>query len=117
MILQVTDGNGVIQQICVQSPGTPTDRSGTIQAGGVSQPLMDAVPDGAPSPRSGWLVQNKSQTGFAMQINDLGSPADASPTSINLAPGESFPPPDYPVTQGSIEITGQAGDSYAAREW
>lgn len=117
MILQVADGNGILQQICVQSVGTPTDRSGTIVTSGASQVLMDAVPDGAELPRSGWLVQNNSQTGFSMQINEIGSDADTSPTSIYLAPGAFFPPPGYPVTQGEITIAGQSGDNYAAREW
>lgn len=115
MIMQVVDGNGELQQIVVQSPGIPADRSGTIQASGVSQTLLDIVPDG--STRSGWLVQNNTASGFTMQINDLGSPADQGPTSVNLAPGEFFPPPGYPVTQGSVEIAGNVGDNFMAREW
>lgn len=113
--MQVVDANNVTQDIVVQIPVTPTDRSGTIQATDVSQVLMDAVAEG--SFRAGWIVQNKSQTGTTMQVNDLGDDADQSPTSIDLAPGESWPPPGYPVTQGPISIAGAAGDNFMAREW
>jgi hypothetical protein len=115
VILQVVDANGVTQAIVAQAPATPTDRSGTILATGVSQVLMD--PPAAGVTRAGWLVQNKSTTGNTMQINDLGNPADASPSSVDLAPGASFPPPGYPVTQGEITITGNIGDNFMAREW
>lgn len=115
MIIQVVDANGALQQIIVQSPATPTDRSGTITATSVSQTLLDPVQAGGS--RSGWLVQNKGVNGFTMQINDTGNPADESPSSINLAPGAFFPPPGYPVTQGEINIAGAEGDNFMCREW
>lgn len=113
MILQVVDANGVTQQIAVAAPGTPVDRSGTCD--GLSNAIMDAVADGFV--RSGWLVQNKSQTAQSMTINDLGDDADESPTCVNLAPGEFFPPANYPVTQGQISLKGADGDAFMAREW
>lgn len=113
MILQVVDADGETQTVVVQSTDTPVSRSGTIIGTGVSQVLMDAAAPGIT--RSGWLVQNKGT--HNMEINDLGDPADASPVSVQLAPGALFPPPGYPVAQGEITITGTVGDNYMAREW
>lgn len=113
MILQVTDANGAPQTIVVQSPGTPTDHSGTIAATNVSQTMLDAAAPGVT--RAGWLVQNKGT--HAMNVNDLGDPADSSPTSVQIAPGAFFPPPGYPVTQGVISITGTTGDNFMVRVW
>lgn len=114
-VIQVVDANGALQQVCVQSPTTPLDRSGTIVATNVSQILMDAMASG--STRGGWIVQNNGTSGGTLQINDTGNPADQSPSSIYLAPGEFFPPPGYPVTQGEITIAGTIGDNFMAREW
>lgn len=113
--MQVVDANNETQEIVVQIPATPTDRSGTIQATDASQVLMDPVAEG--SFRAGWIVQNNSLTGNVMLINDLGDDADNSPTSIYLAPGQFWPPPGYPVTQGQIAIAGTADDNFMAREW
>lgn len=113
MLIQVVDANDVTQQIVAQSPGTPTDRSGTIVTSGLSQMLLEIMPAG--TQRSGWLVQNNGIN--SMQINDLGSPADQSPSAIFLAPGSTFPPPGYPVTQGEVQIVGFQGDNFMAREW
>jgi len=115
VVIQVPDINGQPFEVCFQTPGTPTDRSGTINNTGASQTLMDVVATGLI--RSGWIVQNKSQSGNTMVINDIGDPADTSPSSVQLAPGETWPPTGYPVTQGVITIAGQAGDNYMAREW
>lgn len=112
-MIQIPDINGQPQQVYVQQPGTPTDRSGTCT--GVSQTLLDVVAAG--TTRGGWIVQNKSQTGNTMTVNDLGSPADGSPSSVQIGPGEFWPPPGYPVTQGSVEIIGVDGDPFMAREW
>jgi hypothetical protein len=109
MLIEVRDAAGNPQYVAVQSVATPTDRSGSIAATAVSQTLMAAN-----SLRSGWLVQNTSAD--AMTLNDLGTDA-TQPNSFILAPGQSFPPPRYPITQGAITIAGQAGDTFVAREW
>lgn len=115
MIFQGTDANGNPQVLCLQGIGTPTDRSLTCD--GASDMLLAPIPTGNP-PRSGWIVQNKSTLGNLMFVNDLGSPADSvSPSNVILQPGESFPPPGYPVTQGEVQIFGTAGDNCMAREW
>jgi hypothetical protein len=112
-VIQVPDINGQPQEVCFQQPGTPSDRSGTCD--GNSDVVLEAVPTG--STRAGWLIQNKSTAGNLMFVNDLGSPADQSPTSVILQPGESFPPPGYPITQGEVQVLGAVGDNYMAREW
>jgi hypothetical protein len=115
MILQVVDANGVLQTVCAQAPETPSDKSGTITVNNATQVLMDPAAPGVT--RSGWIVQNNGASGDLMFINDLGSDADTSPTSVQLAHGQFWPPPGYPVPQGQISIAGTAGDSFMAREW
>lgn len=113
MILQVVDANNVTQQITVPAPGTPTDKSGTCN--GASMIVLDPVPDGFV--RAGWLIQNKSQLGNSMSVNDLGDDADDGPSSVQIEPGAMFPPRGYPVTQGQVTIIGVGGDNFMAREW
>lgn len=115
MIIQVVDANGVTQFVVWNAPATPTDRSGTIQNTNATQTLLDPVPQG--SYRSGWVIQNNGQSGNTIQINDIGNPADQSPSSYYLPPGATFPPPGYPPTQGEVNIAGVAGDNFMAREW
>jgi hypothetical protein len=110
MLIQVRDAQGNPQLVAVQSVATPTDRSGSILVSGVSQTVMAAN-----TARAGWYIQNTSAN--AMTLNDLGGDA-ALPDSFILGPGQVFPPPRYPISQGAITIAGnQIGDTYAAREW
>ena len=112
-VIQIPDINGQPNQVCFQSPATPVDGSGT--ANGQSQMILAAVPTG--TVRSGWIVQNNSTQNYSMFVNDLGSPADTSPTSVVLLPGQFWPPPGYPVTQGAVYIMGTSGDNYMVRSW
>lgn len=109
MQLNVIDGNGSPQVVCVQSVGLPIDRSGTITAANASQQLL-AV-NGL---RSGWLLQNQSDA--PILVNDLGG--NPLTTAIIVWPGQSFPPPNYPVTTGIVNIAcTEQGAAFAAREY
>lgn len=112
-VVQIPDINGQPEQVCFQQPGTPTDRSGTCT--GTALDLLDPVPTG--QTRGGWIVQNCGVSATTMTINDIGSPADLGPSCVQLAPGQFWPPPGYPVTQGGVSILGMIGDNFMAREW
>ena len=116
MILWVKDGNGVNQQVCVQSPtDTITDSSGTLTATGDSEILLDPVPEGFV--RAGWFFQNNGDSGAEMLINEIGGEAQEGPSVFHVVHGATFPPPGYPVPQGQISVSGVQGDSYACRQW
>ena len=112
-VLQVVDANDVTQNICVASPDTPTDRSGTYN--GATQIVLDTVPAGFQ--RGAWMFQNRSRSGTTVQINEIGGDADASPTCFDVPPGGVFPPPGYPVTQAQVSVIGVNGEQFACREW
>lgn len=115
-VIQVVDANDETQNLCVVSPDTPVDKSGTFAATGVSQILLDVVAAGFQ--RGAWWIQNRSPSGTVVQINEIGGDADnASPTCVDLAPGQFWPPPGYPVTQAQVSIVGIGGEAFAAREW
>lgn len=109
MLLAVLDGAGLARTVIAQAQETATDRSGTITATGVSQALMAANAN-----RSGWFVQNNSDT--AMTVNELGEDATED-SSITLYPGQTFPPVGYPIPITAISIAGTIDKAFAAREW
>jgi hypothetical protein len=110
MQLTVVDGNGAAQIICVQGVQTPTSRSGSIALANTSQQLMAAN-----ATRSGWYIQNQDDT--ALTVNEMGGDATTA-GSIIVWPGQSFPPPNYPVTTLAITIaSSKQGAVFAAREW
>lgn len=111
MIVTVLDGNGQPVNVLWNAQATPTDRSGTITDTLTSQEVMPAT-----AARAGWLFQNVSLTGNAMLLSELGEDAAVAAT-WHLDPGDSFPPPGYPVPTGAITVAGTAGDAYTAREW
>lgn len=109
MKLNVLDASGVPQQLLAKGLEAITDKSGTLAATGVSQVVIVAN-----SFRSGFLIQNRSLN--PMHINDLGA-ATVGTSSFTLAPGEYFPPANYPITVNAISILGTASDIFSAREW
>lgn len=108
MLLAVLDGDGLAKTVTAQSQEVAIDRSGSIMVTATSQALMTANAN-----RSGWLVQNVSDE--ALTINELGAATLAS--AITLYPGQTFPPPGYPVPVTAINIAGTAGKLFVAREW
>jgi hypothetical protein len=109
MQLNIVDGAGNPQILCVQAPDTPADASGTIAATGVSQLLM--APNAG---RSGWLFQNNGA--HAMTLNEIGGNA-VSASSWTVAPGGIFPPHGFPAVPGQMNVAGTMGDTYTARQW
>lgn len=109
MLLSVLDGQGFAQTVIAQSQADATDRSGSITTTATSQALMVANAN-----RSGWFVQNISDE--ILTIGDLGTDATLA-GAITIYPGNTFPPPGYPVTVTAINIAGTAGKLFVAREW
>jgi hypothetical protein len=109
MQLQVRDAQGSVQLVAAQSIQIPTDRSGSIATSAVSQQVMAAN-----LLRSGWYIQNTSLDNIT--VNDIGGDATQA-NSFILGPGTFFPPPRYPVTTSTVNVAGQIGDTFVAREW
>jgi hypothetical protein len=109
MLMKIIDALGVQQTIIAPSQESSLDHSGSIAATGVSQLLLAANVF-----RSGWFIQNKGAN--PMYLNDLGV-ASVGAGSFVVAPGNSFPPPNYPMVTGAINILGSIGDTFVVREW
>lgn len=109
MLLLALNGAGQPATFVVQAQDAITDRSGTVNATGQSQPLMAANTN-----RSGWYFQNRGQN--PMALSEIGANAAAS-GSILVLPGQSFPPPGYAIPTGAMTVAGTATDPYTAREW
>lgn len=111
MQYNVVDRSNNPLTVIVQGLDPVTDHSGQIAATGTSQPLLQAN-----AARSGFLIQNRSTTGNAMVVNEMGNDAIAFASWL-LNPGDTFPPPGYPVQIGPVTIAGNIGDAYTCREW
>ncbi len=89
---------------------TPTNRSGTITAGGTAQVLMPSNPA-----RMGFWLQNHSVGD--LWINDLG-PAAASQPSERIPAGALYETPITGCPVGAISIFGATtAQAFSAREW
>jgi hypothetical protein len=111
VIITIIDGNGAPQRAIIQAQGPATDRSGAITGpvAGNPQVLMVANPN-----RSGWWFENVDAA--PMTLSDFGGdPTLAS--AVVVYPGQSFPPPGYPVPVTAITIAGTLGQKFVAREW
>lgn len=88
----------------------PTNRSGTITAGGTAQVLM-----GANALRTGFWLQNASAGD--LWISDVGTAAAASPC-IKVVPGALYESPMTGCPTGSLSIFGATtAQAFSAREW
>jgi hypothetical protein len=108
MLLIVQDGQGNAQTVIARGQEAVADYSGTIAATGQSQVALAAN-----NLRSGWFFQNNGE--YPMQINEVGSAGGGS--SFTVPAGYTFPPANFPVTVGQINVSGTAGDAYALRAW
>ena len=105
------DGDGNPVEFYVQGPGPTIDFSGAIAADGVSQPAAVANPN-----RAYLTFQNRgANVMYVSDVGDAGDPA-AEPSSFTVAPGQSWPPPGYPIPLTQINVSGTAGDGYLYRE-
>jgi hypothetical protein len=85
------------------------DYSGLVKATGKSQVLLEANQH-----RNGWLIQNRSGTSFYVNETD---PASVGPGSWEVQPGDFFPPLNYPVPLGVVNIIGASGQPFTVKEW
>lgn len=86
------------------------DGSGTLLTGGAAQILFAGV-----VPVNGYLVANNSSA--PLYISDVG-PANATGTSIPVAPGTVYTTPSGYRPAGAISLYGNAtGQAFAARRW
>lgn len=108
MLLIVLDGAGDLQTIISPGQEVVTDRSGAIVATDTPQELMAVN-----TARSGFFLQNIGETN--LYINDLDDAVIGE--SMIVSSGGIWPPPGYPVSVGSISISGTQGCAYVAREW
>lgn len=87
----------------------PTDRSGTIAAGGTSQQVAAAL-----STRKWLVVQNLSAEDLYL---NFGTAAVQTQPSIRLAPGGSYENPPHFCPSGTINIIGATtGSVFTAKE-
>ena len=108
MLLKVVDADGLVQTLI--SSGQElllTDHSGACT--GVTRELM-----GANLLRSGWFLQNLDATRSLFVTEGVDASA---PGAFQVAPGAQFPPANFPVTVGALQIYGAAGVLFSAREW
>lgn len=111
MLMIVLDGQQIQQTVIVKGQELSEDRSGSIATTGDSEILLDAN-----AARSGWILQASSDNGAPLLINEIG-PAASGIGSFEIPPGSFFPPSNFPITTGVIQISGTTGDSWTAREW
>lgn len=113
MLLQVIDGQGILQTVIATGQETVVDHSGSLDSSAAQELLAEN------ESRSGWFIQNRGTN--PMYLNELGEDASATVAadsgSIKLAAGESFPPAGYPVTTAAISIIGTVDDDFICREW
>ena len=109
MLLNILDGQSILQRVLARAQESVSDHSGAIVATGVSQPMLAANPL-----RAGWVMQNLSSN--PMYINDLGF-ATVGSGSFSVPPGGAFPAYGYPLSTSAISIVGTAADAYTCREW
>jgi len=108
MLVTVLDGNGNPVVICMLTQGAATDFSSSITDTDVSQQVAPANLE-----RSGLYFQNRGIN--SMLVSELGS-AEAANAYL-ISPGGTWPPPNYPIPTGVINVAGAAGDIYVYREW
>lgn len=101
--------NALAEKVVSIAPqATPTNRSGTITAGGTAQALMAAN-----TAREGLWLQN--QSAGDLWVSEVGTAAATQP-SIRIPAGFYWRPPS--VTAGAYSIFGATtGQAFAAREW
>ena len=89
---------------------TPTDRSGTVTAGGTAQVLAAANGN-----RTGFWVQNNSAGD--LWISSVGDAA-AAPPSLRITAGSLYESPMHGAPVAAISVFGAAtGQAFSAREW
>jgi hypothetical protein len=110
MLMEVLDGNGNPLSICVQTQEPTVDFSDVLAAGDTSQLCAAANAN-----RAGLYFQNKGA--HAMTLNDVGNAGSAEPSAYIVAPGQSWPPPGYPIPITAINVAGTLGEAYLYREW
>lgn len=108
MFVKILDADGNPRLVIMNGPGPATDMSGVILVGDQTQVVAPANPV-----RSGWFFQNISNN--PMLLNDLGDASEGD--SVQIGPGESWPPQNYPPSPGAISVAGQEGDKFIYREW
>lgn len=109
MKLNVLDASGIAQQILTPGLESSTDNSGTITATGVAQTVLASN-----SARSGYIIQNRGSN--PMYVNEKGA-ATVGAGSFVIAPGDFFPPSNFPITTGAISIIGTISEIFTVREW
>lgn len=106
-LIPALDGDGNEVTIYVQGQGATNDFSGMIAATDESQEAAAA------NPNRGYLYF-ENQGAHTMALNDLG---DATlPSAFLVAPGQSWPPPGYPIPITAINVSGTAGEAFLYRE-
>jgi hypothetical protein len=89
---------------------TPTDRSGSISAGGTAQQLMAAN-----ASRRAWSIQNTSSGD--LWVNEIGGTALLASPSINVPAGALYESPASFASPSAISIIGATtGQTFTARE-
>ena len=109
MLLTVLDSAGVSQKVITRAQESALDHSGIIVATAVAQQVLAAN-----TLRSGFIIQNRGSN--PMYVNDLGV-ATVGAGSFAIAPGNFFPPDNYPLKTGAISILGTINDIFVVREW
>lgn len=78
---------------------TPTDKSGTVTAGGTAQTAIAANPS-----RKGWCIQNPPTATENLQVRS--GAAATSTTGVALVPGQGACNPTGEIDQGIISVIG-----------
>ncbi len=123
MLVQILDAAAEPHFVAWRGVDQINDYSGSLGSEAVGptaafQQVLPAntIPAGAAGCRCGWLFQNTSQS--SMILNEINN---TSSSSWVIPSGGFFPPPDYPVVPGLVQVMGtadsQEGDSYACREF
>ncbi|AJG19088.1 hypothetical protein [Cupriavidus basilensis] len=109
--MAVKNGNPADMQVQpVPASIPPTDRSGSIAAGGTAQVLMAANAN-----RRAWWIQNNSSGD--LWLNEIGGTAVLSQPSIQIQAGALYETPASYCSPSAISIIGATtGQTFTARE-
>lgn len=122
MLVQILDAQAQPHFVTWQGADQINDYSGNLATPNAFQQLLPAntTAPGAAGCRCNWLFQNTSQA--PMLINVFAGSGIAEPAqSFIVPPGGCFPPCNFPLVTGEIQIAGsnqsQAGDSFTCHEF
>ncbi|HEY5084250.1 MAG TPA: hypothetical protein VII48_07015 [Rhizomicrobium sp.] len=108
-LVEGLDGNGNPIYFAVQGQEPTVDFSASIVANDTTQEVAAANAN-----RAYLYFQNKGAN--VMLINDVGDAGSGEPSCFQVPPGQSWPPPGYPIPITQINVSGTEGDAFLYRE-